>query len=147
VCRLYSGIDCHNQSKRRHLSARLGSGSILELQRQHLRHSPTQLTKHYSNDDNINDTHIHIHIIWNNISKKAEGDHRDVLPAQVSYMSFLYRLWKLTEFQLAPSPLYPYQCLPDFHLPLLHIDLLPEPPLRLLFLPSAHPIRFIVSLE
>lgn len=87
------------------------------------------------------------HINQNNISKEAEEPCHDVLPAQVSHMQTRYQKWKLTESQLASSSLYPHKCLPDFHLPLLHLDLLPESPLCLLFLPPTHSLCLLMSLE
>jgi hypothetical protein len=59
-----------------------------------------------------------------------------------------YKSTKLTHLllQLAPSPLHPYQRLPNLHRPLLHLHLLPQPTVRVLFNPAPHPLRLLLPL-
>ena len=48
--------------------------------------------------------------------------------------------------QLAPPPLHTNKCLPDLHLPLLRLHLLPKPTMRLLLIPPPHPLRLLLPL-
>lgn len=52
----------------------------------------------------------------------------------------------LARTQLAPAPLHPHQRLASLHLPLLRLHLLPQPALRLLLHPAAHPLPDLVQL-
>lgn len=53
---------------------------------------------------------------------------------------------RLARTQLAPAPLHPHQRLAGLHLPLLRLHLLPQPALRLLLHPAAHPLPDLVQL-
>jgi hypothetical protein len=48
--------------------------------------------------------------------------------------------------QLAPTPLYPDECVASLHLPLLPVHLFPQPTVLLLLVPPPHSLPDILQL-